>query len=81
MGNLLISLNLVHAKLIIVRLRYIMYCNVHVRTVSLASVTVEIVLGVATVELEAVIEEGVAVERLVDEPLVRRRVLLSVPSP
>ena len=50
-------------------------------TVSLASVTVDTVLGLATVELEAVREEGVYVERLVDEPLVSRRALPSVPSP
>ena len=48
---------------------------------SLASVIVDTVLGLATVELEAVREEGVYVERLVDEPLASRRELPSVPSP
>lgn len=50
-------------------------------TVSLASVIVDTVLGLATVELGAVREEGVYVERLVDEPLASRRELPSVPSP
>ena len=48
---------------------------------SLVSATVDTVLGVATVEPEAVREEGVYAERLVDEPRVKRRVLPSVPSP
>lgn len=53
----------------------------HLHTVSFVSVTVETVLGVATVDEEAVTADGVNVERLVDAPLARRRELLSVPSP
>ena len=53
--------------------------NLH--TVSLVSFTVETVLGVATVEVDAVTDDAVNVARLVDAPLARRRELPSVPSP
>ena len=54
---------------------------VTVLTLSLVSVTVDTVLGVATVELETEAVEEVKVDLLVDEPRLRSRALPSVPSP
>ena len=45
------------------------------------SVTVDTVLGVATVEVEAEAVDELKVDLLVDEPLLRSRALPSVPSP
>ena len=55
--------------------------TIYLHTVSLVSFTVETVLGVATVEVEAVTDDAVNVARLVDAPLARMRELPSVPSP